>query len=100
MDKTATIESFFGEYGLTELQTSTIRKLFESYLEYNSIVKGNGIFEVCPKCSMVHPVIVKAGKSESGKQMYRCTHCGRRFTKIMVPSCITPIREMMHGKCL
>ena len=81
MDRTAAIESFFGEYGLTELQISTILKLFESYLEDNSIVKGNGIFEVCPKCGKVHPVIVKGGKSGSGKQMYRCTHCGRRFTE-------------------
>ena len=100
MDRTAAIESFLGEYGLTELQILTILKLFESYPADNSIAKKDGVFEVCPKCSMVHPVIVKAGKSESGKQMYRCTHCGRRFTKIMVPSCITPIREMMHGKCL
>ena len=81
MDKTAAIESFFGEYGLTELQISTILKLFESYLEDNSIVKENGIFEVCPKCGKVHPVIVKGGKAGSGKQMYRCTHCGRRFTE-------------------
>ena len=81
MDNTAEIESFLGEYGLTELQISTILKLFESYLKDNSSVKGNGIFEVCPKCGKVHPVIVKGGKAGSGKQMYRCTHCGRRFTE-------------------
>ncbi|MDD7537357.1 MAG: hypothetical protein SPK48_05855, partial [Bullifex sp.] len=81
MDKTAIIESFLGEYGLTELQISTILKLFESYLEDNGIVKGNGIFEFCPKCSMVHPMIVKGGKAGSGKQMYRCKNCGRRFTE-------------------
>ena len=88
MDKTAAIESFLGEYGLTELQISTILKLFESYLEDNSIIKGNGIFEVCPKCGKVHPVIVKDSKAGNWKQ------------KIMEPSCISPIREMMHGKCL
>ena len=70
MDKTAAIESFFGEYGLTELQISTILKLFESYLKDNSIVKGNGIFEVCPKCGKVHPVIVKGGKRETDVQMH------------------------------
>ena len=88
MDIAAAFESFFGEYGLTELQTSTIRKLFESYLEDNSNVKGDGMFEVCPKCGKVHPVIVKDSKAGNWKQ------------KIMEPSCISPIREMMHGKCL
>lgn len=81
MDKAAAIESFFGEYGLTELQISTILKLFESFLADNSIVKRNGIFEVCPKCGKVHPVIMKGEKAGSEKQMYRCTHCGRMFTE-------------------
>ena len=53
MDKTAAIESFLGEYGLTELQISTILKLFESYLADNSIAKKDGVFEVCPKCGML-----------------------------------------------
>lgn len=70
MDKTAAIESFFGEYGLMELQISTILKLFESYLEDNSIVKGNGISEVCPKCGKVLPVIVKGRKRETDVQMH------------------------------
>ena len=81
MDKTAAIESFLGEYGLTELQISTILKLFESYPADNSIAKKDGVFEVCPKCGMVHPMIVKGGKAGSGKQMYRCKNCGRRFTE-------------------
>ena len=49
MGKATAIASFFGEYGLTELQISAILKLFESYLADNSIVKGDGVFEVCPK---------------------------------------------------
>lgn len=81
MDKSVTVESFFEGYGLTELQISTILKLFESYLVDNRIVKGDALFEVCPKCGKVHPVIVKGGKAGSGKQMYRCMHCDRRFTK-------------------
>ena len=44
MDKTAAIESFLGEYGLTELQISTILKLFESYLADNSIAKKGRFF--------------------------------------------------------
>ena len=50
MDKSVTVESFFEGYGLTELQISTILKLFESYLVDNRIVKGDALFEVCPKC--------------------------------------------------
>ena len=46
------------------------------------------MFEVCPKFGKVHPVIVKDSKAGNWKQ------------KIMEPSCISPIREMMHGKCL
>ena len=53
MDRTAAIESLFGEYGLTELQISTILKLFESYPADNSIAKKDGVFEVCPKCGML-----------------------------------------------
>ena len=81
MNESATVESFFKGYGLTKLQISTIVKLFESYLADNRIVKDDGLFEVCPKCGKVHPAIVKGGKAGSGKQMYRCTHCGRRFTE-------------------
>lgn len=50
MDKSVTVESLFEGYGLTELQISTILKLFESYLVDNRIVKGDALFEVCPKC--------------------------------------------------
>ena len=81
MDKSSAVERFFEGYGLTKLQISTILKLFESYLADNRMVKGDGVFEVCPKCGKVHPIIVKGGKAGSGKQMYRCTHCGRRFTE-------------------
>ena len=39
MDRTAAIESFLGEYGLTGLQISTILKLFEPYPADNIIAK-------------------------------------------------------------
>ena len=96
MDNTAEIESFLGEYGLTELQISTILKLFESYPADNSIAKKDGVFEVCPKCGMVHPMIVKGRKAGNRCTDARTAAEGSR--KIMVPSCITPIREMMHGR--
>ena len=33
------------------------------------------VFEYCPKCGVHHPVLIKAGKANSGKRMYRCKHC-------------------------
>lgn len=38
-------------------------------------------YEICPKCGKVHPVIIKAGKSRSGKQLYRCKTCNFRFVE-------------------
>ena len=98
MDKAAAIESFFREYGITELQISTILKLFESYLADSSLVKGDGVFEVYPKCVKVHPVIVKGGKAGSGNRCTDARTAAEGSRKIMVPSCITPIREMMDGR--
>lgn len=34
----------------------------------------NIVFEKCPKCGTVHPVLIKGGKTVAGKQMYRCSH--------------------------
>ena len=76
MDNTAEIESFLGEYGLTELQISTILKLFESYPADNSIAKKDGVFEVCPKCGML--CIERRNGRVSSKMTTRgvCPKCG------------------------
>ena len=37
------------------------------------------VFKYCPKCGVHHLVLIKAGKANSGKQMYRCEHCNKRF---------------------
>ena len=36
--------------------------------------------KVCPKCGTAHPKVVRSGFAGSGKQMFRCASCGRRFT--------------------
>ena len=33
----------------------------------------------CASCAHHHAVLIKAGKANSGKQMYRCKHCNKRF---------------------
>lgn len=37
-------------------------------------------FDTCPKCHEAHVRITKAGKTSTGKQMYRCKSCQARFT--------------------
>lgn len=70
MDKTAEINGDFG--GKTQI--STILKLFEPHLADNSIVKGGRVFEVCPKCGKVHPVIVKCIRNEVGLNRINSDH--------------------------
>ena len=37
-------------------------------------------FDVCPKCGVAKPRLIKGGISNSGKQMLRCKECKKRFT--------------------
>ena len=52
--------------------------LISSFLVMNFSVHEY-VFEYCPKCGVHHPVLIKADKVNSGKQMYRCKHCNKRF---------------------
>lgn len=70
----------FSTLGLEKYQTETLVKQYSEYIEQNKSAKNEKIFfEVCPKCGKVHPHIIKGGRSGSGKQMYRCKECGKRF---------------------
>ena len=70
----------FNSLGLEKFQAEGLLRLYAEYLDSNKRRnKDRLIFEVCPKCGKVHPHIIKGGMSGSGKQMYRCTECGRRF---------------------
>lgn len=39
----------------------------------------NYCIKYCPKCSAINNGFIKSGFSNSGKQMYRCNECNRRF---------------------
>ncbi|MCI6113930.1 MAG: hypothetical protein MR687_01415 [Spirochaetales bacterium] len=70
----------FNSLGLEKFQAEGLLRLYAEYLDSNKRRnKDRLIFEVCPKCGKVHPHIIKGGMSGSGKQMYRCTECGKRF---------------------
>lgn len=70
----------FSTLGLEKHQIENLIRQYSEYFEQNKSANKEKIhFEVCPKCGKVHPHIIKGGKSGSGKQMYRCTECGKRF---------------------
>lgn len=77
------LAKILNDLGLAEFQVRQLMDLIEGYMNSNSFSDGNDKrpeFDVCPKCGQEHPVIIKGGFSHSGKQMYRCKHCGHRFT--------------------
>ena len=63
---------------LQPFQVDQIKNMISSFLIMNFSVHEY-VFEYCPKCGVPHPVLIKAGKANSGKQMYRCKHCNKRF---------------------
>ena len=63
---------------LQPFQVDQIKNMISSFLVMNFSVHEY-VFEYCPKCGVHHPVLIKAGKANSGKQMYRCKHCNKRF---------------------
>ena len=45
-----------------------IKNMISSFLVMNFSVHEY-VFEYCPKCGVHHPVLIKTGKANSGKQM-------------------------------
>lgn len=71
------------EMGLAEFQINQLLGAIDEYIRTNSFDKSGVLrpeFDVCPKCGQEHPVIIKGGFANSGKQLFRCKHCGKRFT--------------------
>lgn len=66
---------------LDELPAFMMKKIVSLLSEYKKDKEdGDDIkFEVCPKCGVVHPRLLKVGKTAGGKQMYRCKECNARF---------------------
>ena len=65
---------------LIKFQKRQVVSLVEKFNEDNKETIADS-FHVCPKCGKDHPKITKAGKTKSGKQMYLCHECGRRFVE-------------------
>ncbi|HBO35644.1 MAG TPA: hypothetical protein DD633_03565 [Sphaerochaeta sp.] len=65
--------------GIPEFILSKIAEILDSYDKEATVAEGF-LFERCPKCGAIHPRIIKGGKTSTGKQMFRCMDCQRRFT--------------------
>lgn len=64
---------------IPEFILSRIVEILDAYDKESTIAEGI-LFERCPKCGVAHPRIIKGGKTSTGKQMFRCMDCQRRFT--------------------
>ena len=72
------IEYLKNEKGLNDYQIGKIQELLNSFVRDDS--HHAVAVEICPKCGKLHPHVIKSGYAGSGKQLYRCTECGKRFT--------------------
>lgn len=72
------IEYLRTEKGLAEYQISRIQELLDSFVQEDK--PEASAVEVCPKCGKLHPHVIKSDFAGSGKQLYRCKDCGKRFT--------------------
>ena len=72
------IEYLRREKGLTEYQISRIQELVDSFVREDK--PEASAVEVCPKCGKLHPHVIKSGFAGSGKLLFRCMKCGKRFT--------------------
>lgn len=65
------------EKGLNNYQIGKIQELLDSFVQNDS---SNAVaVEICPKCGKLHPHVIRSGFAGSGKQLYRCMECSRRF---------------------
>ena len=60
-------------------QIENIERQIIDYQSLNLAEKKTNL-DMCPKCGAIHPRLIRGGKSHSGKQMYRCKECDKRFT--------------------
>lgn len=77
--------TFYGLYdwrfptSLYPYQIENIKRQIIDYQSLNLAEKKTNL-DMCPKCGAIHPRLIRGGKSHSGKQMYRCKECDKRFT--------------------
>lgn len=73
------IRNVLEQFDITQYQAERIAEMILDYTHSNSLLEVS-LPEQCPKCGIYHPNVVRNGKTSSGKQMYRCKGCGKRFT--------------------
>ena len=64
---------------LMPFQLEKLQSMVDEFLMFNLMAVSHDI-EFCPKCGQEKPKFIKGGKSHSGKQLFRCCSCGRRFS--------------------
>ena len=64
---------------LYSYQIENIERQIIGYQSLNLAEKKINL-DKCPKCGTAHPRLIRGWKSRSGKQMYRCKECDKRFT--------------------
>lgn len=80
MEELSFAEYLRKEMGLNDYQISKVQELLASFEQTEDMSAATDGVEICPKCGTAHPKVVRSGFAGSGKQMFRCTSCGRRFT--------------------
>ena len=80
MEELSFAEYLRKEIGLDDYQISKMQELLASFEQTEDMSAATDGVEICPKCGTAHPKVVRSGFAGSGKQMFRCTSCGRRFT--------------------
>ena len=60
-------------------QVEQIERQIHSYISINHSINDYH-FDVCPKCGIAKPRLIKCGISNSGKQMLLYKECKKRFT--------------------
>lgn len=73
------IKKSLTRFDITESQLEEIAEIILEYSHWNTSMEAS-IPENCPKCGTPHPAVIKGGKTNTGKQMYRCKTCAKRFT--------------------
>lgn len=80
MEATRTeIKKSLERFDITECQIEVLADQILEYSYWNTSLDVS-VPDICPKCGMIRPAVIKGGKSNTGKQMYRCKSCGKRFT--------------------
>ena len=81
MEELSFAEYLRKEIGLDDYQISKMQELLASFELKADTRAATEEVKVCPKCGADHSKVVRSGFAGSGKQMFRCASCGRRFSK-------------------